>query len=43
MKKLIIPALLFIAIGLLTQWLVIKYIPNIVHAIALQREPLRNQ
>ena len=43
MKRIIIPALVFIAVALLTQWLVIKYIPTIVHAIALKRVHLRNQ
>ena len=43
MKKIVLPALVFIAIALLTQWLVIKYVPDMVHAIALNRVPLRNR
>jgi uncharacterized membrane protein len=43
MKKLYIPVLFFVAIALLTQWLVIKYVPDMVHAIAIHRVPLINQ
>ncbi len=43
MKRLYIPVLFFIAIALLTQWLVIKYVPDMVHAIATHRVPITNQ
>ena len=43
MRRIYVPALLFIATALLTQWLVIKYVPYLVHAIAAHRVPQRNQ
>jgi uncharacterized membrane protein len=43
MKRTYIPVLSFVAIALLTQWLVIKHVPDLVHAIAIHRVPQRNQ
>jgi len=43
MKRIWLPVLLFVAIALFTQWLVIKYVPDMVHAIAVHRVPITNQ
>lgn len=43
MKKGYIYFVVFITIAALTQWALIKYIPNLVHSIATHRVKLRNE